>query len=72
MLANGTLAFNDLCVARGPRMPGIPANARGIAANRERCRELLEKGLMPVTTLAPRIGYDSAARIAKEAARQNR
>jgi fumarate hydratase class II len=38
----------------------------GITANRERCEELVEKSLAMVTALAPRIGYDRAAEIAKE------
>jgi fumarate hydratase class II len=38
----------------------------GITANRERCLELVEKSLAMVTALAPRIGYDAAAAIAKE------
>ena len=38
----------------------------GITANRERCEELVEKSLALVTSLAPRIGYDAAAEIAKE------
>jgi fumarate hydratase class II len=72
LLANAARAFNDLCIAGGLRMPSNPANAHGIAANRDRCRELLEKGLMPVTALAPKLGYQEAARIAKEAARTGR
>ena len=39
---------------------------RGLTANRERCEELVEKSLAMVTALAPRIGYDAAAAIAKE------
>ena len=38
----------------------------GITANRERCLELVERSLAMVTALAPRIGYDAAAAIAKE------
>ena len=38
----------------------------GITANEERCRELLEKNPSLATALAPRIGYDLAAAIAKE------
>jgi len=38
----------------------------GITADRERCEELVEKSLALVTSLAPRIGYDAAAEIAKE------
>ncbi len=39
----------------------------GIEANEARCRELLEGNLMLATSLAPAIGYDAAAAIAKEA-----
>ncbi|MFN3891128.1 MAG: class II fumarate hydratase [Beijerinckiaceae bacterium] len=42
----------------------------GIEANEERIRDLVERSLMLVTALAPRIGYDAAAKIAK-AAHQN-
>ena len=38
----------------------------GIEANRERCRELVELSMAMVTSLAPKIGYDRAAEIAKE------
>jgi len=38
----------------------------GLAANRERCAELVEQSLAMVTALAPKIGYDEAAAIAKE------
>ncbi len=40
----------------------------GIIANRERCRELVELSMAMVTSLAPIIGYDRAAEIAKESA----
>ena len=46
-------AFTEKCVV-------------GIEANRERCEESIEKSLAMVTALAPVIGYDAAARIAKE------
>ncbi|MEW6252044.1 MAG: class II fumarate hydratase [Planctomycetota bacterium] len=39
----------------------------GLAANRERCASLVEQSLAMVTSLAPLIGYDAAAAIAKEA-----
>src|SRR3954469_17613899 len=39
----------------------------GIEANRERLDELLGRSLMLVTALAPKIGYDKAAAIAKSA-----
>jgi fumarate hydratase class II len=38
----------------------------GIEANKERCEEMIEKSLAMVTSLAPVIGYDTAAKIAKE------
>ncbi|MGH7482099.1 MAG: class II fumarate hydratase, partial [Longimicrobiales bacterium] len=44
----------------------------GITVNEERCRELLEGNLSLVTALAPHIGYDAAADIAKQAFREGR
>ncbi len=41
--------------------------ARGIEPNRARIAEHLGQSLMLVTALAPRLGYDAAARIAKKA-----
>jgi fumarate hydratase class II len=41
--------------------------ARGIEPNRERIADLVARSLMLVTALAPRIGYDKAAEIAKKA-----
>jgi fumarate hydratase, class II len=52
--ANVVKAFTEKCVA-------------GIEANEERCREMVEQSLAMVTALAPIIGYDNAAKIAKEA-----
>jgi fumarate hydratase class II len=46
-------AFTEKCVV-------------GIEANKERCEEMIEKSLAMVTSLAPVIGYDAAAKIAKE------
>ena len=40
---------------------------RGLEANRTRCESLVEQSLAMITVLAPRIGYDAAADIAKEA-----
>ncbi|MDD5176364.1 MAG: class II fumarate hydratase [Sterolibacterium sp.] len=54
LLADGMSSFEAHCV-------------RGIEANRERIAELLERSLMLVTALAPHIGYDRAAEIAKRA-----
>ncbi|HEV3409387.1 MAG TPA: class II fumarate hydratase [Chthoniobacterales bacterium] len=44
----------------------------GITANEERCKELVELSMAMVTSLAPKIGYDRAAEIAKESARTGR
>ncbi len=54
LLADGMTGFEQHC-------------ARGIEANRERIGELLWRSLMLVTALAPHIGYDAAAAIAKHA-----
>jgi fumarate hydratase class II len=42
---------------------------RELKADEARCRELVEQSLAMVTALAPRIGYDAAAEIAKQAYR---
>jgi len=54
LLADAMRSFDEHC-------------ARGIAPNRARIEELVEKSLMLVTALAPHIGYDKAAAIAKKA-----
>ncbi len=59
LLSNVCEAFTERCV-------------RGIEANEERCRELVELSLAMVTSLAPKIGYDRAAEIAKESAKTGR
>ena len=58
LLADGMASFDEHCV-------------RGIEANRARIAELMERSLMLVTALAPYIGYDRAAEIAKRAQRDN-
>ena len=40
---------------------------KGIKADKKRIKYLLDNSLMLVTALAPQIGYDKAAKIAKEA-----
>jgi fumarate hydratase class II len=40
---------------------------QGIEANRERIDDLMRRSLMLVTALAPKIGYDNAAKVAKAA-----
>jgi fumarate hydratase class II len=54
LLADAARSFTDNCVV-------------GIEADEKRIRELMERSLMLVTALAPKIGYDKAARIAKTA-----
>src|SRR5690606_6640094 len=44
----------------------------GITANAERARELVEKDLAIVTALVPAIGYDTSARLDKQAMEQDR
>ncbi len=39
----------------------------GVSANKERCLEFAEKSLATCTSLAPKIGYDMAAKVAKQA-----
>jgi fumarate hydratase, class II len=57
LLADGCLSFEEHCV-------------RGIEPDAHRIRDLLERSLMLVTALAPHIGYDRAAEIAKKAHRE--
>jgi fumarate hydratase class II len=59
LLARGTAAFSARCVA-------------GLEADAERCREMVERSLAMCTALTPKIGYDAAAGIAKEAYRTGR
>jgi fumarate hydratase, class II len=54
LLADVSMSFTDHCVI-------------GIKANEPRIRELMQNSLMLVTALAPHIGYDKAAQIAKTA-----
>jgi fumarate hydratase class II len=53
LLSTGARVFADRCVA-------------GLEVNRERCESLVEQSLAMCTSLAPLIGYDKAADIAKE------
>jgi fumarate hydratase, class II len=58
LLANSARNFSERCVE------GLQATERG--------PELVEKGLMLATAFAPVIGYDEAAKMAKEALRSGR
>ncbi len=53
LLTRAAIVLRDKCIA-------------GIAAEEERCRGLIELSLSMVTALAPKIGYEAAAAIAKE------
>ena len=44
----------------------------GITANTEQCREHLENSIGLATALVPYIGYEEAARLAKEALKKGR
>ena len=54
LLGDAARSFADRCIT-------------GILANTQRIKELMESSLMLVTALNPHIGYDSAAKIAKNA-----
>ncbi|HET6374906.1 MAG TPA: class II fumarate hydratase, partial [Methylocella sp.] len=54
LLADAAQSFRTYCI-------------EGIAANSGRIEELMKRSLMLVTALAPKIGYDNAARIARAA-----
>jgi len=45
---------------------------KGIKANREVCKNYAEKSLALVTVIAPKIGYDKAAKIAKRAMEEDK
>jgi fumarate hydratase class II len=44
----------------------------GLEVNRDRCEQLIEQSLMMCTSLAPEIGYDNAAALAKQAFKENK
>jgi fumarate hydratase, class II len=54
LMADVARSFTEHCV-------------EGIRADEKRIRELMERSLMLVTALAPKIGYDNAAKVAKSA-----
>jgi fumarate hydratase class II len=54
LIADVTRSFTEHCV-------------NGIRADEKRIQELMERSLMLVTALAPKIGYDNAAKVAKAA-----
>ncbi|MCD4699596.1 MAG: class II fumarate hydratase [Phycisphaerae bacterium] len=54
LLTNAVKVFKQKCI-------------EGLTADAQRCGELVERSLMLAAALAPRIGYDAAAKIAKQA-----
>jgi len=58
LIADSTKNFAAYCV-------------KGIKANKKRIKDHLDNSLMLVTALAPHIGYDNAAKIAKKALKNN-
>ncbi|MBN9583165.1 MAG: class II fumarate hydratase [Afipia sp.] len=54
LMADAARSFTEHCVT-------------GIRADQKRIKELMERSLMLVTALAPKIGYDNAAKVAKTA-----
>ena len=54
LLGDAAVSFTDNCVV-------------GIVPNKDNIRNLMERSLMLVTALAPKIGYDNATIVAKTA-----
>ena len=54
IMADSSKSFSNYCV-------------KGLKANEKRIKELLDNSLMLVTALSPLVGYDNAAKIAKNA-----
>jgi len=58
IMADSSKSFANYCI-------------KGLRADKVRIKELLDNSLMLVTALAPHIGYDNAAKIAKSALKNN-
>ncbi len=59
MMQNALTTFIDNCVV-------------DISANRERCREMLERSVGIITAINPHVGYETAARVVKKALAEDR
>ena len=57
-MADSSKSFANYCI-------------KGLRADKIRIKELLDNSLKLVTALAPHIGYDKAAKIAKNALKNN-
>ena len=53
-MADSSKAFSNYCI-------------KGLKADKKRIKSLLDNSLMLVTALSPKVGYDNAAKIAKNA-----
>jgi fumarate hydratase class II len=58
IMADSSKSFANYCI-------------KGLKADKQRIKELLNNSLMLVTALAPKVGYDNAAKIAKTALKNN-
>ncbi len=59
ILKNGMITFKYRCVD-------------GITANKERCRDMVQKSISLITALNPVLGYETCSRLAKEALESNK
>ena len=59
LLTNATNVFTDKLIV-------------GLEVNEARCRELLDASLMTITALAPEVGYDRCAALAKQAHKEGK
>lgn len=59
MMRNGLKTFTEKCI-------------KGITANKERCREMVDNSVGIITAINPHVGYEVAARIAKDALKSGR
>lgn len=66
LIASASMHLADRCV-EAPSEVKVFGEVRGVQADEKRCQELIERSLAMCTALAPRIGYDAAAAIAKKA-----
>jgi len=68
LLTNAAQHLVEKCVDASRYLEGKTVDGvRRIEADEPRCREMIERSLAMCTALAPRIGYDNAAAVAKKA-----
>ncbi len=66
LIAGAASHLADRCIEAADDVK-VSGAIRGVEADKKRCQELIEWSLAMCTALAPRIGYDAAAAIAKKA-----